>query len=69
VKVLSGLISGIQRQCIQAALATLQSPSPCVDKTRSIMVAPAKTIEPTVVNGINVDDLFALIQGVKLNIT
>jgi hypothetical protein len=33
------------------------------------MVAPAKTIEPTVVNGINVDDLFALIQGVKLNIT
>jgi uncharacterized OsmC-like protein len=29
------------------------------------MVARAKTVEPTVVNGINVDDLFALIDGVK----
>src|SRR5262245_56943320 len=29
------------------------------------MVAQAKTAEPTVVNGINVDDLFALIEGVK----
>ena len=29
------------------------------------MVAQAKTVEPTVVNGINVDDLFALIDGVK----
>ena len=28
------------------------------------MVAQAKTAEPTVVNGINVDDLFALIDGV-----
>jgi len=29
------------------------------------MTAVAKTKEPTVVNGINVDDLFALIEGVK----
>ncbi len=29
------------------------------------MVAQAKTAEPTVVNGINVDDLFALIDGVR----
>ena len=30
------------------------------------MGAPEKTAEPTVVNGINVDDLFALIDDVKL---
>ena len=29
------------------------------------MVAQAKTAEPAVVNGINVDDLFALIEGVR----
>ena len=29
------------------------------------MALPSKTAEPTVVNGINVDDLFALIDGVK----
>ena len=29
------------------------------------MVAQKKTAEPTVVNGINVDDLFALIEGVR----
>ena len=29
------------------------------------MVAKPKTVEPTVVNGINLDDLFALIGGVK----
>jgi uncharacterized OsmC-like protein len=29
------------------------------------MVAQTKTIEPTVVNGINVDDLLALIEGVR----
>ena len=29
------------------------------------MAAQAKTAEPTVVNGINLDDLFALIEGVK----
>ena len=29
------------------------------------MVAQAKTAEPNVVNGINVDDLFALIEGVR----
>ena len=29
------------------------------------MVAQPKTVEPTVVNGINLDDLFALIEGVK----
>ena len=29
------------------------------------MVAQTKTAKPTVVNGINVDDLFALIEGVK----
>ena len=29
------------------------------------MVAQTKTAEPTVVNGINVDDLFALIDGVR----
>src|SRR5438477_187866 len=29
------------------------------------MSAQAKTAEPTVVNGINVDDLFALIEGVR----
>jgi hypothetical protein len=31
------------------------------------MVPQTKTAEPTVVNGINVDDLFALIDGVKRN--
>ena len=31
------------------------------------MVAQAKTVEPTVVNGINVDDLLALIEGVRRN--
>src|ERR1700719_4113508 len=31
------------------------------------MVAQTKTAEPTVVNGINVDDLFALIEGVRRN--
>jgi uncharacterized OsmC-like protein len=31
------------------------------------MVAQPKTAEPTVVNGINVDDLFALIEGIKRN--
>ena len=29
------------------------------------MSAQAKTTEPTVVNGINLDDLFALIGGIK----
>ena len=29
------------------------------------MVAQTKTVEPTIVNGINVDDLFGLIDGVK----
>ena len=29
------------------------------------MVAQTKIAEPTVVNGINVDDLFALIEGVR----
>ena len=29
------------------------------------MVAQPKTTEPNVVNGINVDDLFALIEGVR----
>ena len=29
------------------------------------MVAQAKTVEPTVVNGVNVDDLMTLIAGVK----
>jgi hypothetical protein len=29
------------------------------------MATPRKTAEPTVVNGINVDDLFALIDDVK----
>jgi len=29
------------------------------------MVAQRKTAEPTVCNGINVDDLFALIEGVR----
>jgi uncharacterized OsmC-like protein len=29
------------------------------------MVAQTKTVEPTVVNGINVDDLFAVIEGVR----
>ncbi|MGA8291976.1 MAG: OsmC family protein [Rhodoplanes sp.] len=29
------------------------------------MVAQTKPVEPTVVNGINVDDLFALIEGVR----
>src|SRR5712671_3952764 len=32
---------------------------------RSIMVAQPKTVEPTIVNGINLDDLFALIDGAK----
>lgn len=31
------------------------------------MVAQPKTTEPTIVNGINVDDLFALIEGVRRN--
>jgi hypothetical protein len=30
-----------------------------------IMVAQRKIAEPTIVNGINVDDLFALIEGVR----
>ena len=29
------------------------------------MTAHAKTAEPTIVNGINLDDLFALIGGIK----
>ena len=29
------------------------------------MGAPTKTADPTVVNGINVDDLFGLIEGVR----
>ena len=29
------------------------------------MSAQAKTVQPTVVNGINVDDLFALIESVR----
>lgn len=29
------------------------------------MVAQTKTVEQTIVNGINVDDLFALIEGVR----
>jgi uncharacterized OsmC-like protein len=29
------------------------------------MVAQTKTVEPTTVNGVNVDDLFALIEGVR----
>jgi hypothetical protein len=33
------------------------------------MDAQTKTAEPTVVNGINVDDLFALIEGVKRDTT
>src|ERR1700693_5872196 len=33
------------------------------------MVAKMKTIEPNVVNGINVDDLFALIYGVRRDAT
>jgi uncharacterized OsmC-like protein len=33
------------------------------------MVAQRKTAEPTVVNGINVDDLFALIDGVRRDAT
>ena len=33
------------------------------------MVAQPKIAEPTVVNGINVDDLFALIDGVKRDAT
>jgi uncharacterized OsmC-like protein len=31
------------------------------------MVAQTKTAEPTVVNGINLDDLFALVEGVRRN--
>ena len=31
------------------------------------MVAQPKTAEPTVVNGINVDDVFAQIEGVRRN--
>jgi uncharacterized OsmC-like protein len=38
---------------------------PNAKQRRSIMDAQSKTAEPTVVNGINVDDLFALIDGVK----
>src|SRR3954454_152774 len=33
------------------------------------MVAQAKAVRPNVVNGINVDDLFALIDGVKRDAT
>jgi uncharacterized OsmC-like protein len=33
------------------------------------MVAQAKTVQPNVVNGINIDDLFALIEGVKRDVT
>lgn len=33
------------------------------------MSAQTKTAEPTVVNGINVDDLFALIEGIKRDAT
>jgi hypothetical protein len=29
------------------------------------MLAPTKSAEPKIVNGINVDDLFALIEGVQ----
>jgi uncharacterized OsmC-like protein len=29
------------------------------------MVAQAKTVEPTIVNGINVDDISALVEGIK----
>jgi uncharacterized OsmC-like protein len=32
-----------------------------------IMLTKTKVVEPNVVNGINVDDLFALIEGVKQN--
>jgi uncharacterized OsmC-like protein len=32
------------------------------------MVAKTKTVQPNVVNGINVDDLFALIDGVKRDV-
>src|SRR6516162_3148044 len=32
---------------------------------RHIMVAQAKTAERTIVNGINVDDLSALVEGIK----
>jgi uncharacterized OsmC-like protein len=39
-------------------LSVLEQESP-------IMLAPTKTAEPTVVNGINVDDLSALIAGVR----
>ena len=31
------------------------------------MVAQTKTAEPNVVNGINIDDLFALIESVRLD--
>ena len=33
------------------------------------MAAQTKTVEPNVVNGINVDDVFALIEAVKRNAT
>src|SRR5258708_36137058 len=39
--------------------------SPPPKQRRPIMVAQPKTAEPNVVNGINLDDLFALIDGVR----
>jgi uncharacterized OsmC-like protein len=39
--------------------------TPIPEQRRTIMGAQSKTAEPTVVNGINVDDLFALIDDVK----
>jgi uncharacterized OsmC-like protein len=38
---------------------------PPPQQRRTIMPAQTKTVQPTVVNGINVDDLFTLIEGVK----
>ena len=32
------------------------------------MAAQTKTVQPNVINGINVDDLFALIDGVKRDV-
>ena len=67
-KVLSSLITEKQGQRIQAGArhaAIIQMRNPNPKQRRSIMVAQAKTVEPTVVNGINVDDLFALIDDVK----
>jgi hypothetical protein len=42
-------------------LKLLPSPS----RRRRIMVAQTMTAKPIVVNGINLDDLFALIEGVR----